>query len=424
MTTVADTPTAEESTGQFKGSGEEVADKTQSSFDDIAEGSDKPATAANYFVRDDSLTQSSASFFDSFTTARADDDNNLFSTPPSSIGATPVTPEGPGFSIMEDPLGVKANNGGKFLDAGGVNSETVSIDSANLLSEDDRKLGSGTNLDTMSIDSTNLLSEVSEEDKDERSVDQGNDSFETKAEDDEKTAEDGEYSDKAGQDVLNTTIDLETPEAERILFEDSISKALSETGEDASKKASENKPDSLQMSSESDATKEEIKNQVEEVDLSKASDDKLPVDVTDDDTPRQEKLNVVERPKLDSARSMSPTPSGSQERTEVDSTEKALGPPPPLMSSFSAPSGLVNPNPRAPFQSSSSQDGDDPFVAALRSSESDRRHDAWLPSEATQKILANRSIALQGSEYVSRDQLTMPGIISEEPQVNTRPPKL
>ena len=110
----------------------------------------------------------------------------------------------------------------------------------------------------------------------------------------------------------------------------------------------------------------------------------------------------------------------SQEDTVTDSSD-SLGVPPALMSSFSAPSGLTNPNPvrpHVPFQSSASQeDDDDPFVEALRTSESDRRHDAWIPSETTQKILVNRSIALQGSEYVIRDQLTMPGIIAEEPQV-------
>ncbi|XP_071807713.1 trafficking protein particle complex subunit 12-like [Asterias amurensis] len=59
---------------------------------------------------------------------------------------------------------------------------------------------------------------------------------------------------------------------------------------------------------------------------------------------------------------------------------------------------------------------DDSFTTALTTSQSDRRHDAWLPSIATQNILNNRMSALQGTEYVDRAQLTMPGIILEEQQ--------
>ena len=51
-------------------------------------------------------------------------------------------------------------------------------------------------------------------------------------------------------------------------------------------------------------------------------------------------------------------------------------------------------------------------------SESDRRHDAWLPSEATQQVLATRLASLHGTEYVDRKQLTMPGVIHDEAQVS------
>ncbi|XP_072026214.1 trafficking protein particle complex subunit 12-like isoform X2 [Amphiura filiformis] len=69
-----------------------------------------------------------------------------------------------------------------------------------------------------------------------------------------------------------------------------------------------------------------------------------------------------------------------------------------------------------PFSHSLSLEGEDPFAAALSISESDRRHDAWLPSEATQRALAGRLASLHGTEYVDRKQLTMPGIIADEPQ--------
>ena len=65
-----------------------------------------------------------------------------------------------------------------------------------------------------------------------------------------------------------------------------------------------------------------------------------------------------------------------------------------------------------------SQEGEDPFAAALSISESDRRHDAWLSSEATQRVLATRLASLHGTEYVDRKQLTMPGVIADEPQVS------
>ncbi|XP_022092829.1 trafficking protein particle complex subunit 12-like [Acanthaster planci] len=68
------------------------------------------------------------------------------------------------------------------------------------------------------------------------------------------------------------------------------------------------------------------------------------------------------------------------------------------------------------FAPLSPSQGEDVFAAAISTSQSDRRHDAWLPSTASQKVLANRMLALQGTEFVDRSQLTMPGIILEEPQ--------
>nr|XP_054772794.1 trafficking protein particle complex subunit 12-like [Lytechinus pictus] len=344
---------------------------------------DTQPSVASFFAKDQGLTQSSGSFFDSFASAHGDE-NDLFSTPPSSIGATPVSPEGGEF--MKDPLGLSDVVPTNMVDIAGNNSETVSIDSTNLLTEEDAKMGSGSNMDTMSMDSTNLLSE---EDKDDQSIDQGNESFEAKND----LMADGEIESVKGR--LETTISLESPETEAMVMEEGIhsAAAMSDQGVKdvpaAGGKPPETVPDQVLI----------------DAGTSFGAEDN----------------NTIPDTQLGSPYESSTTPPlshTSQEDTVTDSTD-SLGVPPPLVSSFSAPSGLVNPNhvrPHVPFQSTTSQEDDDPFVEALRTSESDRRHDAWIPSEATQRILENRSIAQQGSEYVIRDQLTMPGIIVEEPQ--------
>ncbi|XP_071484435.1 trafficking protein particle complex subunit 12-like [Diadema antillarum] len=406
-----------------EGSGglERVGDAVLPSSEDNA-GKGKLSSAANYFRGEEALVESSGSFFDSFSSARADE-NNLFSTPPTSTGVTPLSPEGPGFSIMEDRLGIGSEVSVKSLEAAGVNSETLSMDSANLLADDDQKPGMSVNPDTVSMDSTNLLSE---EDKDEHSIDQGNDSFDGKNEleeeevevvegkEEEKKAGDDSSQAESSQEALGTAISLESPDTDTSLLEDSITKSSSELGENTLQE-DDTFSDPLQAAPASPGQDGECDEGA-----------KGPECKTNADTPTaaatpavQPTLSTVNAPPSPSTPATPSLPSTLEEEKNPDPPKKTLSPPPQLMSSFSAPSGLVNPSPsrpRAPFQSSSSQEGDDPFVAALRSSDSDRRHDAWLPSEATQKILANRSIALQGTDYVVRDHLTMPGVIVEEPQ--------
>uniref|UniRef100_A0A667XA74 Trafficking protein particle complex subunit 12 n=1 Tax=Myripristis murdjan TaxID=586833 RepID=A0A667XA74_9TELE len=53
---------------------------------------------------------------------------------------------------------------------------------------------------------------------------------------------------------------------------------------------------------------------------------------------------------------------------------------------------------------------DDPFATALRLSEVDRRHDAWLPSEETRKVLISVATQQYSPVYIETNRLTMPGL--------------
>ncbi|KAM7403804.1 hypothetical protein PAMA_004304 [Pampus argenteus] len=53
---------------------------------------------------------------------------------------------------------------------------------------------------------------------------------------------------------------------------------------------------------------------------------------------------------------------------------------------------------------------DDPFATALSLSEVDRRHDAWLPSEETRKVLIAVATQQYSPVYVETSRLTMPGL--------------
>lgn len=53
---------------------------------------------------------------------------------------------------------------------------------------------------------------------------------------------------------------------------------------------------------------------------------------------------------------------------------------------------------------------DDPFATALSLSEVDRRHDAWLPSEETRKVLISVATQHFSPAYVETSRLTMPGL--------------
>ncbi|KAM9467018.1 trafficking protein particle complex subunit 12 [Clarias gariepinus] len=53
---------------------------------------------------------------------------------------------------------------------------------------------------------------------------------------------------------------------------------------------------------------------------------------------------------------------------------------------------------------------DDPFASALSMSEVDRRHDAWLPSEETRRVLISVATQQVNPVHVDRDKLSMPGL--------------
>ncbi|XP_071964074.1 trafficking protein particle complex subunit 12-like [Antedon mediterranea] len=66
-----------------------------------------------------------------------------------------------------------------------------------------------------------------------------------------------------------------------------------------------------------------------------------------------------------------------------------------------------------PFLQSASGDQDDIFTAAISGGDSDRRHNAWIPSEKTRQVLIARMTSPQGSEFIDKNHMTMPGVSLE-----------
>lgn len=60
---------------------------------------------------------------------------------------------------------------------------------------------------------------------------------------------------------------------------------------------------------------------------------------------------------------------------------------------------------------------DDPFATALSLSEVDRRHDAWLPSEETKKVLISVATQQCSPSSIETNRLTMPGLKFDNLQV-------
>lgn len=61
---------------------------------------------------------------------------------------------------------------------------------------------------------------------------------------------------------------------------------------------------------------------------------------------------------------------------------------------------------------------DDPFATALSLSEVDRRHDAWLPSEETKKVLISVATQQCSPSSIETNRLTMPGLKFDNLQVS------
>ncbi|ELU03260.1 hypothetical protein CAPTEDRAFT_227366 [Capitella teleta] len=68
------------------------------------------------------------------------------------------------------------------------------------------------------------------------------------------------------------------------------------------------------------------------------------------------------------------------------------------------------------LRSDSAHSESDVFSASLKASEADRQRDAWIPSEPTRLALVNLLTSAQGSYTVPHDQLTLPGLINDDPQ--------
>lgn len=62
--------------------------------------------------------------------------------------------------------------------------------------------------------------------------------------------------------------------------------------------------------------------------------------------------------------------------------------------------------------------GDDPFAVALQMSDSDRQHDAWLPSDNTKNILITVATHAPGAYQPEVDKLCSPSLVITEPQVS------
>ncbi|BFY99723.1 hypothetical protein BsWGS_02763 [Bradybaena similaris] len=70
----------------------------------------------------------------------------------------------------------------------------------------------------------------------------------------------------------------------------------------------------------------------------------------------------------------------------------------------------------APFGNSGP--ADDAFTSILSMSDADRRHDAWIPSDATSHILKTIATSPAGTHITPTEQLSTPGVLTYEPQTD------
>ncbi|XP_068457695.1 trafficking protein particle complex subunit 12 [Clinocottus analis] len=106
-----------------------------------------------------------------------------------------------------------------------------------------------------------------------------------------------------------------------------------------------------------------------------------------------------------------PTPSSVFGPAPAESTAKAQ-PPPPQASPAPTQAATPPATQPAPFNQlqAAFSGSDDPFATALSLSEVDRRHDAWLPSEETRKVLISVATQQYSPSFIETNRLTMPGL--------------
>lgn len=110
-----------------------------------------------------------------------------------------------------------------------------------------------------------------------------------------------------------------------------------------------------------------------------------------------------------------PTPSSVFAPAPTESTTK---PQPPLPQTVPAPTQAPATQPQLFNQLQAVFSGsDDPFATALSLSEVDRRHDAWLPSEETRKVLISVATQQYSPAYLETNRHTMPGLKFDNLQV-------
>lgn len=112
-----------------------------------------------------------------------------------------------------------------------------------------------------------------------------------------------------------------------------------------------------------------------------------------------------------------PTPSSVSGSAFSESTCKPQ--PPPLQvvpTPTEAPAAAPQLQPFNQLQAVFST-SDDPFATALSLSEVDRRHDAWLPSEETKKMLISVATQQYNPSFTETNRLTMPGLKFDNLQV-------
>lgn len=100
------------------------------------------------------------------------------------------------------------------------------------------------------------------------------------------------------------------------------------------------------------------------------------------------------------------TPTSVFAPTPIDSSKTQITAPqtPPVIANSAAQPQPFN-QLQAVFSGS-----DDPFATALSLSEVDRRHDAWLPSDETRKVLISVATQQFSPTYLEASRLTMPGL--------------